>query len=101
MVTSSPVCRAAATAVSERLLKTCGVLDQMIRGQHDHRRLGVARRDPADAECDRRRGVALRGLGDDVLRAGRFFASVADGGILIGVREDEDVLRGHESVETR
>ena len=69
---------------AEGLLKPSDIADEMIGRQHNHRRLRIARRDPTDAERDGRSGVALGGLGDDVLRR-QSRGEFAHASLLVGV----------------
>ena len=74
------------------------VADDVVGRQHDHRRAGIAPRDPADRQRDGGGGVALGGFGDDVLRR-QVRQKLAHGGLLVLVGEDEDPLGRHEALE--
>ena len=61
------------------------VLDHVIRRQHHHRREMIARRHPAGAERNRRRRVAFRRFGHDILR-GKIRQQRADSRFLFDIR---------------
>ena len=97
MVTSAPVCSAARGGGGEVALERGGVADDVVGGQHEHRRAGIAPRHPADRQRDGGGGVALGRFGDDVFRR-QVGKHLAHGGFLILVGEDQDALRRHEAL---
>ena len=84
---------------AQAVLESGAVFNKLIRGQHHHRGFGIARGDPADAQRDGRRRVALVRLGEDILRRHLIAEQRADGRFLLTVGENEDVLAQHEAVE--
>ena len=77
----------------------CRILDQVVGGQHGHDRVRVAPQDETDTEGNRRCGIALGGLGDNVLR-GQTGTSGADGRLLLAVGQDKDPFGRNGRAET-
>ena len=97
MVTSAPVSSAAGGG-GEVALESGRVADDVVGGQHDHRRARVAPRHPADGQGDGGGGVALGRFGDDVFRR-QVGEHLAHGGFLVAVGEDQDAFGRDEALQ--
>ena len=84
--------RAAETAAKGGL-----VLDQLVGGKHHHHRAGVARRHPANAQRNRRRGVPLGGLGENIFRGNGLAQNGPHGLLLFAVGQNEDIFPRHQA----
>ena len=84
---------------AEIVLKGGSIADEMVGWEHDHGGGAVASGDEAHAEGDGGGGVAFIGFGDDVF-VGESGDDASHGGFLLLIGEDEDILAGHETVET-
>lgn len=75
-----------------------GIGDELVGGQHHHDGLRVTCGDETHAEGDSRRGIAFRGLGDDI-GGGDLRRYLAHGSDLFFIGENENVFHGNQTVE--
>jgi len=83
---------------TEGALEGGAVLDEVIGGEDDHGGAVIPEGDPAGAEGDGGGGIALGGLRDDVFGR-KACGEGADGGFLVLIGEDEDVIALDEAIE--
>ena len=71
-------------------------LNQLVCGKHQHHRVGIARRYPADAQGNRWSRVALGRFGQDVLRRKGLPQKGADRRLLFSVGQNENIFPRHQ-----